>query len=138
MYSGAPWVFWCGSWGAQFCLSLSSVLCPTLPMSLGCSFLISPSIFSNVYCFTKQYLPWQLSMKTFTVSTAVSFEFHTPLVCTKTNAISPTVLSKFTHRLLHWIAWLVVVIKMFMSSYFKSFNVLLLPRAGIQPTSNLV
>jgi hypothetical protein len=32
-----------------FCLSSFCVLCPLLPMSLDCPFLIAPSVFSNVY-----------------------------------------------------------------------------------------
>ena len=33
----------------DFCLSLFSVVFPMLPVSLDCSFLIAPSILSNVY-----------------------------------------------------------------------------------------
>ena len=29
------------------------LVCPTLPVSLDCLFLIAPSVFSNVYCFDK-------------------------------------------------------------------------------------
>jgi len=49
--SRAPGVRVASLYSLHFCVCLSPtcVLCPILPVSLDCSFLISPSIFSNVY-----------------------------------------------------------------------------------------
>ena len=64
-----PLIFWwcqCCSFFLVFCVVLFYFVCPMLPVSLDCSFLILPSVFSDVYLqlfWTKyyMYIQWNLS-----------------------------------------------------------------------------
>ena len=45
-YNGVQRILCC-----VFCFVCLRLVCPMLPVSLDCPFLIVPSVFSNIYCF---------------------------------------------------------------------------------------
>jgi hypothetical protein len=54
IFGGVRIVFWC--WGFVLFVFVLCLVCPMLPVSLDCSFLMTPLVFSNVYLkgFIKQ------------------------------------------------------------------------------------
>ena len=74
LLSSAPYFWWgpcCSSFLVFYVVFFSLfvfVLCfvyPMLPLSLDCSFLIAPLVFSNVYFLTECILPFSSIAKTF-------------------------------------------------------------------------